>query len=486
MVSVTFNNDTKSPLLIAGDTEGNVVIWDLTPWETKHEQPKASGYLPTGPGATTSVWGLTLIPGDPFTLITGRSIGYLNRNKIVVNKDDFSKTSLQRESLGLTGNNIGVFRIDVSPNGELIAAAGQDGLVSLWNTAETTNVIRHTSNVTSFQLIQEGATSVMSLDSKGMLFTWDYETKKKSASLLLDASEIVESAINPDGTRVVTGSRDGTITLLDSETGKKLAAYSKHQTSIASLVFSPDGKHLASSDEQGSVILWNVLDNDKLGSSAPFTDTHHSTVPSLLFSPDGSKLIGAGCGYPIFSDCSQGAIYVWDTQPQLKLRGEPLPGKSGFAWSLALNSAAPNELAVGTLDGTVTIWNWQTRTARLTFRLGKGNITALAFSPVHNLLAVGADGYKVFIYNTRTGQMFGQAFREHDGPVIALAFTPDGGKLLSASNDGTIVLHDMNPVDWVSRACQVANRNLTHNEWQQYIGNALPFEPVCPDLPFEP
>jgi hypothetical protein len=29
-------------------------------------------------------------------------------------------------------------------------------------------------------------------------------------------------------------------------------------------------------------------------------------------------------------------------------------------------------------------------------------------------------------------------------------------------------------------------RNLTRAEWQQYIGDALPYQAVCPNLPIEP
>jgi len=503
--SAAFNDDHQFPLLLTGRGNGNVVAWDMRPWLENRHPPTEVLSKAVGPGTSTVVWGLSFIPGDNFSFVTGRDIGYINRNRILLNESDDSVT-LKRESLGLTGNNIGVFRIDVSPDGKLIAAAGQDGLVSLWNANEMTSVIRHASNITNFQIVNNTPNLVISLDKDGEMYRWDYDKQNIITRMVIDTSGILKSAISSDGTRVVTGYGDGTIILWDGQTGKKLSTYSKHQAPIASLVFSQDGNQLASSDEQGTVILWNVIGDDKLGSSLPFTDTHHSSVPSLLFSPDGSTLIGGGCGYPILlpvPDCSQGAVYVWDTKPQLKLHGEPLPGKSGFAWSMALNPANPDELAVGTRDGTVTIWDLKTRTTRLTFRLGKSDITSLAFNPVNNLLAVGADGFKVFLYNTHTGQIFGQAFREHDGPVTVLAFAPDGNKLLSASTnittkfgpdgtvvdriiDGTIVIHNMNPADWLSRACQIANRNLTRAEWKQYIGEALTYEPVCPDLPFEP
>jgi hypothetical protein len=35
-------------------------------------------------------------------------------------------------------------------------------------------------------------------------------------------------------------------------------------------------------------------------------------------------------------------------------------------------------------------------------------------------------------------------------------------------------------------ACSRLTRNLTRMEWHQYIGAALPYQAVCPDLPVEP
>ncbi len=42
------------------------------------------------------------------------------------------------------------------------------------------------------------------------------------------------------------------------------------------------------------------------------------------------------------------------------------------------------------------------------------------------------------------------------------------------------------PADLIVNACSGMMRNLTLEEWQQYIGDALPYQAVCPNLPVEP
>jgi hypothetical protein len=42
------------------------------------------------------------------------------------------------------------------------------------------------------------------------------------------------------------------------------------------------------------------------------------------------------------------------------------------------------------------------------------------------------------------------------------------------------------PEDLITEACSRVTRNLTRAEWAQYIGDALPYQAVCPNLPIEP
>ncbi|MBI1792682.1 MAG: hypothetical protein HYR70_00640 [Chloroflexi bacterium] len=57
---------------------------------------------------------------------------------------------------------------------------------------------------------------------------------------------------------------------------------------------------------------------------------------------------------------------------------------------------------------------------------------------------------------------------------------------MSASEDGTVRMWIWRPDDLIAEACSRATRNLTRAEWEQYIGDALPFQAVCPNLPIEP
>jgi WD40 repeat protein len=81
-----------------------------------------------------------------------------------------------------------------------------------------------------------------------------------------------------------------------------------------------------------------------------------------------------------------------------------------------------------------------------------------------------------------------------DGPLVvaghrvrSVAFSPDCktiavGYSVGERGGGGVVLCDVNLESWKHIAAQVANRNLTPGEWQQYFQDQ-PYQATFPDLP---
>ena len=62
---------------------------------------------------------------------------------------------------------------------------------------------------------------------------------------------------------------------------------------------------------------------------------------------------------------------------------------------------------------------------------------------------------------------------------VTLAYLADGMHLVVASRDGRTWVADVDRDGWMDRACRLAGRNLTAEEWRRYFPGRSP-EATCP------
>ncbi|MEO1447760.1 MAG: hypothetical protein AAFV46_16300, partial [Cyanobacteria bacterium J06635_11] len=59
----------------------------------------------------------------------------------------------------------------------------------------------------------------------------------------------------------------------------------------------------------------------------------------------------------------------------------------------------------------------------------------------------------------------------------------NGDALATVSKNGTAKIHYVSTENLRVEACDRLTRNLTRREWNRYIGEDLPYEQTCPNLP---
>lgn len=96
-------------------------------------------------------------------------------------------------------------------------------------------------------------------------------------------------------------------------------------------------------------------------------------------------------------------------------------------------------------DGLVRIWDTKTGTCTIILKCGTKHINDVCFSPDGRLVASGDEWSKIVkIWNSFTGQCVQTIKTEHRKNLHDLCFSPDGKYLVSASDDKTLKLWDVN------------------------------------------
>jgi WD40 repeat protein len=133
-----------------------------------------------------------------------------------------------------------------------------------------------------------------------------------------------------------------------------------------------------------------------------------------------------------------------------------------IAWS-----ADNRYLASVSRDGTAKVWDAASG-QELAYLSHRAEVWAIAFSADSKYVATASSDSLARIWEMARSSPIGEF--PHAGSVQAVAFSPDGKYLLTGSRDATAGIWLWQPDDLLHEASQRLTRNLTHEEWQQYMG----------------
>lgn len=145
--------------------------------------------------------------------------------------------------------------VDYSPNGKILATAGNDRRILLWDAVEgkfTGELARRAEAVSHVHFSPDG-TLLAAVGFQGTASVYDVTTGEEKHKFDTPCEDMRQVLFSPDGTAVATGGRCGTIRVHSLANGQTLRDIPAHKRRIRAISYSADGQFLASTGEDRSV-----------------------------------------------------------------------------------------------------------------------------------------------------------------------------------------------------------------------------------------
>ena len=232
-------------------------------------------------------------------------------------------------------------------------------------------------------------------------------------------------AVSADGQFVATEltldyKTPGTIRLYRVSDGALVRTLSHNTANVTALAFSPDGTLLASSTSDGKINILRLSDLVVIRSVAVFESGSAVSAKALAFSPDGT-LIAQGDPY---------AARVYNVTSGATVARNP--GNTS-----SVSFTPDGQWLVAGTDKDVKLWTIASGAPLPSIAPHFGSISAVAYSPRGDLVASASADLTIKLRRAGDGVAVA-SLTGHTDVINSIAFSPDGDLLASASSDHTI------------------------------------------------
>jgi WD40 repeat protein len=317
----------------------------------------------------------------------------------------------------------------------------------------------HTKKVTAVQFGGDPNTYYSS-SADGTVLKWNLKNSRDLPEVIYQSEHIIKSLdVSDDGRwlMAVFYQTGMALVALEQKIGKDILAIEDPEA-VQTAVFMPNEQKYLSVSRDGKLKVKGFQTATKQ------IGTTEATVISLEVSEDDGT---------IYAGTLEGVLEGWEQQSYF---GYEL----GTPAILCLDISPDGKLlAIGRERGDAILWNIEQKKLERLISGHQSAITDIEFSPDNQQLLTTSRDRTARLWDLSDSRKLPIIMDDHDDWVLTGCFDPSGRQIITGSQDEYVRTWPVDPQALADRICSLLSRNMTKDEWNEFVGTDIPYEKTC-------